>query len=479
LVTPLALSWWAWVMLRLRLFRRPREVHPRHVLLVAWDFPPAASTGVNVPASFVRHAARAGWRVTVVCAPCAARPTDAGRALAASIPDEVSVFRVPRWLATERRVRLHPAWGIPAIDGSYLGALALAVTALKRLRGPAPFLVLASGPPFSNFVAARWLARAFRAKLALQYRDEWTVNTPAFVGAAPGDAVRESRCLAEADLVTFVSKGKEALYRKAFPDLDPAKCVTVPNGWEPYFHALARRETHHLPKDAFTITYTGRWHVSLAPLLEVFADVLAKWPRERPTLQLVFVGAQLPGNERLIAAFRARHPAHVLSLPATSQTVAIEIQRESSCLLLINDHLYDGVVPLKTFDYMCGERPVLVFGCTGGAADIVESHGAGLAVGVSDSAEFAAALEHFIVNPRTYLTPARRAWSEAHSRAVLVPQLLRAMAALSGAAPAAAAPTAEAVLSAEDPCLQMGVSSGDTRFRSTHRRAHAHVLDLD
>lgn len=327
-------------------------------------------------------------------------------------------------------MRLHPAWGIPGIDGSYLDALGLAITAFKGLRGNAPALVLGSGPPFSNFLAAGWLARAFGAKLVLQYRDEWTVNTPAFVRVKPGDAATEDRCLRAADLVTFVSKGKEIVYRRAFPALDPAKCLTVANGWEPFFHARARRGTCHLPKDAFNLTYTGRWHISLKPLLEVFALVLATRPLQSPAVRLIFIGTQIPENTRLIAEFRARYPAHVLSLPATSPTIAIEMQRESSCLLLINDHLYGGVVPLKTFDYMCGDRPILVFGRTGGAAEIVESLGAGIAVGITDSVGFASALERFIASPGVWHTPARQAWCEAHSRAALIPQLLAAMAAL-------------------------------------------------
>jgi glycosyltransferase involved in cell wall biosynthesis len=191
--------------------------------------------------------------------------------------------------------------------------------------------------------------------------------------------------------------------------------------------------------------------------LDAFARVLDIWSPDAPRLRLVFVGTQLPENDRLIAQFREHHPGSVLSLPATSQTTAIEIQRESSCLLLINDHLYDGVVPLKTFDYMCGERPILVFGRTGGAANIVESHGAGLAVSISDSLGFAAALERFMASPAIWQTPARRAWCETHSRAVLVSQLLDAMAELLQArpaaavlAPAVAVPAAVHVLPAEE-----------------------------
>jgi len=428
-VTPLALLWQAAMIAKLRFPRRKKALNLRRVLLVSWDFPPSNSTGVHVPASFARYASLEGWFVSVVCGPAPDPSSAAGQELAASISDTINIHRVSRWLATEQCMRLHPAWLVPDIDGAYLNALALASTAFDALRNNPPSVIVGTGPRFSNFLAARWLANAFGAKLVLHYRDEWTVNTPAFVQNTAHDRMEEALCLARAQLVGFVSEGKEALYRAAFPCVDPRKFLVIPNGWDPYFHDKAARGTHHLPTDAFTVTYTGRWHASLRPLLDTFAKVLGRSDLSKPLL-LVIIGTQLPENEQLMAEFAKRYPSSVLALAATAPSVAIEAQRESSVLLLINDHLYDGVVPLKTFDYLCSAQPVLVYGRTGGAAEIVQSLGAGLTVAANDADAFGDAILNLVDGLSIWDTPQRRAWCVRHNRKILFSRMFDAMAAL-------------------------------------------------
>src|SRR6185312_10990555 len=117
-------------------------------------------------------------------------------------------------------------------------------------------------------------------------------------------------------------------------------------------------------------------------------------------------------NLALLEAFAQTTPGLILVLPAATPTTAIEIQRESSALLLINDHIYEGVVPLKTYDYLCAPRPILVFGRGGGAAQIVQELGAGLVSDVGDADGFTAALETMMSDdPARWNTVERQTWS--------------------------------------------------------------------
>lgn len=436
--TPAALVLWAGLgialaalktALKMMIRRRGTHARARTALMVSWEFPPCAATGVHLPTSFVRHAAEAGWRMQVVCGPAPVPTTAAGAELAGLVPADVRIARVPRLIAHEHQVRLYPAWTVPGIDGGYLAALVMALTAaLAFLRDP-PAAVIASGPRFANFAAGRRLADLFGAQLLLQYRDEWTVNTPDFVTVTRRDRPEELACLRRADVVSFVSDGKRAAYRAAFPEIDPAKFITTPNGWEPALHGRARWGTAHLPVAAgtFSLTYTGRYHRSFARLLDSCETLLARRP-ELARLRLVFVGEQLPQNRQLMAAFAKRHPEMLIAMPATPATTAIEIQRESSALLLVNEHCYDGVVPLKTFDYLCSPRPVLVFGRTGGAAEIVDRLDAGLSVPEDDDDALEAALLRLMTGNRPWDTPARQAWCARHNRRTLVAEMLAALA---------------------------------------------------
>ncbi|MCC6918303.1 MAG: hypothetical protein IT548_03820 [Alphaproteobacteria bacterium] len=327
---------------------------------------------------------------------------------------------MPSLVAGEHHVRWHAArLPLPRIDGGFLTAVAMTACALPHQLFGRPSVVLATGPRFSNFLAGRWLARLFGAKLVLQYRDEWTVQTPLFVQATADDRAEEARCLARADLVAFVSEAKRAAYREALPQLDARKAVVIPNGWDPYFHAKAENDTRHLQalKGRFTLTYTGRWHASLAPLLETIERLLDRRPDLADALSLVIVGDQLAINAALFREFERRRPGTLMAMPAVAPKVAIEIQRESSALLLVNDHSYDGVVPLKTFDYACSARPILVFGSSGGAAPIIRELGAGMAVDVGDVDGFAVAIDAMrSADPAIWDTPARRRWASANRR---------------------------------------------------------------
>ena len=66
----------------------------RHVLVVAWWFPPLAGGGVHRPLHFVRHLVRRGFRVTVLTGvPPRGERQDGG--LLASVPREARIVRAP------------------------------------------------------------------------------------------------------------------------------------------------------------------------------------------------------------------------------------------------------------------------------------------------------------------------------------------------------------------------------------------------
>ena len=424
--TPFALAWWAYVAARIRLARRKKARRKNSVVLISWDFPPNASTGVHLPVSFARYAAEAGWRVSVVCGPGPSKPTPAGIELVDGIPKDVHIHRVSRLISSEHRTHLWRAL-MPTMDGGFQNGLALAHVAIDALADDPPAVVVASGPRFCNFTAARMVAEAFGARLLLQYRDEWTINTPAFVITGTCDHREEPRCLAQADVVSFVSDGKRNLYRSAFPGIDSRKFIVTPNGWEPHTQEQAREGTSHLPTDKFTITYTGRCHVSFESFFECCRAFLSSQPALVKTFRIVIVGDQVPINNAAMDNFERDHPGVLIALPAVTPAEAIEIQRESSALLLINDYLYEGVIPLKTFEYLCRSQPVLAFGRTGGAARIVEETGAGLSVDTADTKGFEAAVLHFMSHASGWDTPARVAWRERHSRKILVGEMLSAI----------------------------------------------------
>jgi hypothetical protein len=151
----------------------------------------------------------------------------------------------------------------------------------------------------------------------------------------------------------------------------------------------------------------------------------------RDTLVLNVTGDQTPETRQHLAEFRARHPRALDEQAGVSQTIATEILREASGLLLLNNTRYAGVVPLKTFDYMVAGTPILAFGLIGEAGRIVEQTGAGMVVADLNPEALQAALHRLRTTPKAeWSTPGRAAWMERNNRGKVCDEMLSAMAAL-------------------------------------------------
>ncbi|HEY2895853.1 MAG TPA: glycosyltransferase, partial [Gemmatimonadaceae bacterium] len=197
----------------------------RHLALFA-PMPPHAGAGVHRPLSFVQYGAKHGWRIDAFDEPEAEPENRPGNELLSRVPSLVTIHAIP----TSSR---EPSYRFfPRIDGGFTNALAHAAYAIDALRTDPPDVVLASGPPFFTFVAARFVARHFDVPFVLDYRDEWTECPFEFVTKNSGDLSWERRCLAEADAVLFATESFLHHQLSVFPELDRQRAHVVPNGWD-------------------------------------------------------------------------------------------------------------------------------------------------------------------------------------------------------------------------------------------------------
>ena len=123
-----------------------------------------------------------------------------------------------------------------------MNALAHARYAIDALRNDPPEVVLASGPPFFTFVAARFVARHFGVPFVLDYRDEWTECPFDFVTKDGDDLEWERRGLAEAGAVLFVTESLLKHQLGVFRELDPQRGHVIPTGGIPTISRSASRD---------------------------------------------------------------------------------------------------------------------------------------------------------------------------------------------------------------------------------------------
>jgi hypothetical protein len=178
------------------------------VLLLAWFFPPMLSGGTYRPLSLVKHGSELGWRFCVLGGVPRAPTGAPGAHLLAQVPDGTRVIRIEegrRYFFT--------------IDGGLATALDAVAAVKTELGQTVPRAVIASGPPFTMFVAGRFLARWYDVPLVVDYRDEWTESPFEFVKPGRLDGWWERRCLESADLVVFTTESQRDHALTTFPRL--------------------------------------------------------------------------------------------------------------------------------------------------------------------------------------------------------------------------------------------------------------------
>jgi len=396
--------------------RQARGDH--HALVIAWSLPPLFSGGTPRPCSFLRHAAEFGWRVSALGGPAPGTPTPAGLAALAALPPGLRILRS----ASPGLKPSHRLFDrLADVDGSLLAAIALYRAGLDGLQDDPPAVVLASGPPFCVFVAGHFLARACGARLVLDYRDEWTENPFDFVDRHPLDRWWEVRCQQSASRVIFATPSLRRHQLSAFPDLDPARAVVVPNGWES--EPENRPGTAARAAGAVRLGFVGTLaqHSPAGPFLAALDQAAALSPDLVNAVRVTLIGHKMPDERATLQAFP--HPGMIEDIGLLPKETADARMREFDALLVFATEDLARYFPGKLFEYIAARVPVLIFGHRGEASEVVEDIGAGLFVPEGDPAALLAAIETLRAGRFALNTPAIDAWLAAHHRRALAERL--------------------------------------------------------
>lgn len=406
---------WAWRRM-LREARSAQEENAQmdrdRVCLLAWYFPPAVTGGTYRPASLVKYGTEAGLKFTVIAAPLYREPAKAGQYLVRQLPSSAEVIRVPP-------PDLSPLPGaVPDLDGGALNALEVWRAAIEAFSGMRPEFVFATGPPFHTFVAGHLLAEKFGSPLILEYRDEWTECPFDFVQAGPEDRMWEARCLESAWRVIFTTRSQLERHLEVFSGLDRARCVVIPNGWEPRdvpaTMVQGGPEQHSRRR---TITFTGNLgdHALPGDFLTGVESVVEQRPDLAGRLTIRFVGRRSERAEAQLRNFPFQEMIEVTD--QVSKGEASEILRTADTLLLLNPPALSRYIPGKLYEYLAAGPPILVYGDGGEAATLVEQLNAGMVVAGADVPGLGRALERIAADPPdTAGTSERAEWLARHTR---------------------------------------------------------------
>ncbi len=384
-----------------------------NVLVVAYYFPPMGLSGVQRILKFVKYLPEFGWRPIVLTA--AEMPYYA---------HDESLMEELRPLIEKNYVRVvrtkgsgMPGGKLAKADGKKLAlpsarwqrirsniiqtfyqpdsrikwkkqALETAEQVFKEERIDA---VIATAPPFTDFLIARDLARKHHVPLLIDYRDAWVANKDLNFYATPFHKAYarklEDSCLRASGAITVVSRPMKEVLLQNYHFLKHEDVTIVPHGYDPSDLAAAGAavEKYRDPQK-FRITYGGAFYVgypgrSPIPMLEAAKLAMSKEPQLKEDLELVFAGIMQKED------LRAPEKLGLM------QNVVIKgylPHREEVALLLSSDVLWmimgDKIsAPGKLYEYFGTMKPILGLVPPGSHAEkLLNDYGAGIVVSPRD-----------------------------------------------------------------------------------------------
>ena len=390
----------------------------KHVLVVAYHFPPIGGAGAQRPARLAGHLGLAGYRSTVITGPGpqSGRWTPEDVALGDEIPAGVDVLRVAepepgtstRWNGRLDRWLMRPsAWAQWWIEG--VGRLGRAVEGVD--------IVYAYMSPYDSAEAAALLAASIGRPWVADLGDPWALDEMMIFPSRwhkKREVARMRGWLGRADGVIMSTPEALARVRETFPEFKRKPMSVVPNGFEASDFAGDVQ-----PRDdpMFRIVHTGYLHTDLGLR-----------QRRAPAVRRI-LGGQSPGVDILTrshvyllkALEQLRHEDVALAsrIEAVFAGVISDTDRavgarsptarmlgyvphdESTRLIRTADLLFlpmqnlprdtrATIVPGKTYEYLATGRPILAAVPDGNAKEILSRSGSALICAPDDVARMAA-----------------------------------------------------------------------------------------
>jgi hypothetical protein len=273
--------------------------------------------------------------------------------------------------SVRERIAFHYWWLVhfPDRQGGWLPFLRRA--AARLLKQQAFDLIYASGPPFTTFVAAAHLSQRFDVPWIAEYRDGWSRYhyTPKPEWRERIDSFLENRVTASAAGIVAVTEPWAEFYEQQFRK----PTIAIYNGFDPA--QIPVRPALPRPGLPVTIVHMGTVYSGLRDPAVLFEAIklAGLTPQE---VEVGFYGAASQSVLPLAAKFGVQDFVKVP--PRVPYDRALEIQRTSDILLLLQSPADLANVPAKTFEYFAARRPILGLGLDEGIpAKLVRDRNAG------------------------------------------------------------------------------------------------------
>jgi len=327
------------------------------LLIVSHDFPPSTGTSGRRPARLSAFLAERGAPPVIVTAD----PRFYGSAVlpGRSVREGLQVHEV-RW-SRGRSLMAKAGW--PGRQAAKLSVVWAYRGAIRRAleSGRKPDLLYFLGVPFWYFPLARRFGTRWGVPYALEFGDVFYMGGVRYrMGQRSGprawvDKVAEAYSVRGASLVVLTSAEQTELYRQRYSGMPRDLFVTIPWGYDAEALDAVCPAQRQRP-DVFRLAIFGKFASYGTQDAVALANAVAAFHARR-YVEALHLGSPEPELE---AAFRREGLSDVFcSLGMVPYTEGLSVLASADCLVL--NAISDVSIPVKVYDYIGVNRPVLAF----------------------------------------------------------------------------------------------------------------------
>ena len=341
-----------------------------NLLYIAYYFPPMGLSGVQRTVKFAKYLPDYGWKPHILT-----YTPNSFYAFDETLNEdfngrEIEIFRTfPKKLKVQKTTKL-PSYAIQKVGRALLQvvyqpdskikwkkpALELASEIIRDNKIDA---IMATAPPFTDFLIARELSKKHDIPFIVDYRDMW-VDNPFHFYATPFHknlAIKmEEEILKHANQIIVITRqAKETLLRR-YKFISHNDITIIPHGYDPEDFATF---TNTRPDPAkFTITHSGVFQDDRSPkfFLKALSQFISKNKDAGDRIEARFIGVMRKGHQKMIKKYGLIN--NVVTTGYVSHKDAVRHLMESDVLwMMLNDTVR---TPGKLYEYFGAGKPMLI-----------------------------------------------------------------------------------------------------------------------
>ena len=343
------------------------------VLIIAYYFPPMGLSGVQRIIKFVKYLPEFGWKPIILTdTPSSFYAFDETLFLDLNNP-AIEVFRTRNKKAEREdqkpKIVKLPSYFIQKIGRAVLQTFYMPDSKIKWKKHAIelgkkliskykPDVILATAPPYTDFMIASELSAAFDVPFIVDYRDPWLDNPFHFFATPFHKSYSEKLerdILTHANKAIVVSRGIKEQLVKRYGFISHNDIAIISHGYDPDdFAQLA----HVKPNPyKFTITHSGVFQDNRTPkfFLKALSSFIARTPGAGNEIEARFIGVTRKTHQKLIKRYGLS--GNVVSTGYVSHLENVRYLLESDVLWLMQ---FDTArTPGKLFEYFGAGKPIL------------------------------------------------------------------------------------------------------------------------